>query len=264
MWKDKKIKTWLRKYEVPPLKEDEINIFLKRFNFENNKKYRTTFKEFLYSQIQFIRKKTWVIQFVVVVLWVYLTRNNINGTDKMFNIYPFLSSLAPLLVITGVDEMARIYDGSLCEIEMTTRYPLKVVLLTRMAIMVTADTAVMIIAGRYIQNFTERDLISVMLYILVPFQMACIGMLEIMKYVKALYLDYACVGYCFILAAFPYIYNLYSESIYHANYPHESAYFLYSDHHMILIYLQLIFLVQVSLPHIYQPMSILTYLFSPW
>lgn len=107
MWKDKKIKTWLRKYEVPPLKEDEINIFLKRFNFENNKKYRTTFKEFLYSQIQFIRKKTWVIQFVVVVLWVYLTRNNINGTDKMFNIYPFLSSLAPLLVITGVDEMAR-------------------------------------------------------------------------------------------------------------------------------------------------------------
>ncbi|MDB8679194.1 hypothetical protein PNW85_05885 [[Ruminococcus] gnavus] len=218
MWKDKKIKTWLRKYEVPPLKEDEINIFLKRFNFENNKKYRTTFKEFLYSQIQFIRKKTWVIQFVVVVLWVYLTRNNINGTDKMFNIYPFLSSLAPLLVITGVDEMARIYDGSLCEIEMTTRYPLKVVLLTRMAIMVTADTAVMIIAGRYIQNFTERDLISVMLYILVPFQMACIGMLEIMKYVKGLYLDYACVGYCFILAAFPYIYNLYSESIYHAKY----------------------------------------------
>ena len=151
MWKDKKIKTWLRKYEVPPLKEDEINIFLKRFNFENNKKYRTTFKEFLYSQIQFIRKKTWVIQFVVVVLWVYLTRNNINGTDKMFNIYPFLSSLAPLLVITGVDEMARIYDGSLCEIEMTTRYPLKVVLLTRMAIMVTADTAVMIIAGRHLQ-----------------------------------------------------------------------------------------------------------------
>lgn len=212
MRREREIKDWLKGYEPPPLSGTEMDELIKKTNHPTTNRYRMTLLKFIKSQFVFIRKRTWLCQFIAVILCCLYIGFYIRQEIPAFDIYPFLTAIAPVLMIIGMDEISRIYDGGLCELQQTTKYPLKVILLVRMSFMASVDILLLLVCGIYLKNLCQMETISTMLYILVPFEVSCIGILVIMRHVSGKMLNYICFVYCFIIGGIPFLYNLYSQT----------------------------------------------------
>lgn len=212
MRSEKEIKEWLKEYEAPPLSSGEMEELIKKINGPAAYYYRMTLLKFIKSQFVFIRKRTWLCQFIAVILCCLYVGFYIRQKITAFDIYPFLTAIAPVLMIIGMDEISRVYNGSLCELQQTTKYPLKVILLVRMSFMVSVDILLLFVCGIYLKNLCQREIVSTMLYILVPFEVSCIGILIIMRYVSGNILNYICFVYCLIIGGIPFLYNIYSQT----------------------------------------------------
>lgn len=212
MQSEKEVKEWLKGYESPPLSGGEMDELIKKINSPVANFYRMPLLKFIKSQFVFIRKRTWLCQFIVGIIGCLFIGFYSKQQIRMYDVYPFLTAIAPVLMITGMDEISRIYDGSLCELQQTTKYPLKVILLVRMSIMASVDILLLFIIGIYLKTLYQREIVSTMLYILVPFEVSCIGILIIMRHLRGNMLNYVCLVYCSIVGGIPFLYDLCSRT----------------------------------------------------
>lgn len=201
--KEKEIKKILSDYSVPDYDKDAPMKAIEFFheNFIALPEPRTSNKEFLLSQIGFIRKRTWAFQ--LLILWLLSFGIYNAGARDILNLRTFslMSILAPLLLIVNIEEISRIYNKSMLEIEFTTRYSIRKVLVTRMLILGVVDCIFLIIMMIFAGNFTDLSIVRVIMYTLVPFNLVCVGFLKLMNYFKGKELNYACMAYCVILIA---------------------------------------------------------------
>ena len=201
--KEREIKDKLNNYDVPS-HDNDAPMRVIEFIHENSlsiPKFRTNNKQFILSQIGFIRKRTWIFQIVILALMCLGFYNMTSQNSLNFKTFSLISILAPLLLIINVDEISRIYNKSMLEIEFSTRNSLKKVLVTRLIILGVTDCIALIIMMIFAGNLMNISILRVIMYTLVPFNLVCIGCMKLMKYFKGNELNYACVIYSALLMA---------------------------------------------------------------
>ncbi len=199
--KEKEIKDMLNNYSVPSYDEDApMNAieFIHK-NYSSIPKFRTSNKQFILSQIGFIRKRTWAFQILILALICSAFYNIGSENSLSFEAFSLISILSPLLLIINVEEISRIYYKSILEIEFSTKNSLKKVLATRMLILAITDCIVLIIMMIFAGSLMDISALRLIMYTFVPFNLVCIGCMQLMKYFKGRELNYVCTAYSFLL-----------------------------------------------------------------
>ncbi|CBZ02471.1 membrane protein [Clostridium botulinum A2B3 87] len=199
--KEKEIRDMLNNCCVPSYDEDApMNAieFIHK-NYSSIPKFRTSNKQFILSQIGFIRKRTWVFEILILALICSAFYNIGSESSLNFETFSLISILSPLLLIINIEEISRVYYKSMLEIEFSTKNSLKKVLATRMLILGITDCIVLIIMMLFVGNVMNISTLRVIMYTFVPFNLVCIGCMQLMKYFKGRELNYACTTYSVLL-----------------------------------------------------------------
>lgn len=173
---------------------------------------RMSFWQFYFSQFTFIRKRTWITQLILLFFIVYIFVDK-NETQAILT---WFSAISPLIMLCGVKEILRTFMHRTYEIEVTTIYTVRQVMLTRAGIIGGLDivciTSMMIFAGIRL----DYPWMMLFLYILVPFLITCFGCLYILNRARNTESLYYCYGYGIIIDIvviimslhFPHLYSL--------------------------------------------------------
>ncbi|EKS4343800.1 hypothetical protein [Clostridium sporogenes] len=199
--KEEEIRNMLDNYCVPSYDEDapmKAIEFIHK-NYSSIPKFRTSNKQFILSQIGFIRKRTWIFQILILALICSAFYNIGTENSLSFETFSLISILSPLLLIINVEEISRVYYKSMLEIEFSTKNSLKKVLATRMLILGITDFIVLIIMMIFAGKLMNIGALRVIMYTFVPFNLVCIGCMQLMKYFKGRELNYACTTYSVLL-----------------------------------------------------------------
>lgn len=151
---------------------------------------KISFWQFFFTQFSLIRKKVWIIQmFIVLLCSIRLVYFSL-GIDTLV----MISSAAPLLIIAGIQEVTRSYKYKTFEIELSTTYSFKQLMLTRITILGLVDililTIILILSGINL----NLNLIVLILYIFVPFLVTCFTSLFILNYFRNTDCNYMCMA----------------------------------------------------------------------
>lgn len=171
-----------------------------------------SFWGFFFSQFRFIRIKTWSIQFILLLLIGFKFWQG--GEQRIF--LACLSAVSPILLLSGIQEIfrSRIYDTQ--EMEFSTMYTGKHVILTRFCIIGGVDIISLSIYCILARVRLLYPGYMVFLYTLVPFLVTCFGCLWIMNDLKQSEALHYCYGYGVCVAGvtavlalyFPYFYMI--------------------------------------------------------
>lgn len=107
------------KYEVSAFEKTIKTIH--KMTFSNADK-RMNSIDFFISQIGFIRKRTWIIQFLVLCTICALLFNTSRDNNSFYEILSLVSVAVPLFILTNIEEIAKVYNNSVLEIEFSTKY----------------------------------------------------------------------------------------------------------------------------------------------
>lgn len=136
--------------------------------------------EFIISQLGFIRKSTWLLQGAwLLILFVMMQKAYSN--KSLESIYAMLSIMTPVLVILTVEEVSRVYQRSMLEIEYATKYSLQKVVLLRLTILGSADVIFLTAAFFIFGQYRDLSVIRMIIYGFTPFLFMCLGCLKLMK-----------------------------------------------------------------------------------
>lgn len=191
----KEIETQLRALykDVPPLpnKNGMTNTIIQAQKLLNHNKSGIPFTLFFFIQFGFIRKKVWLIQFVIILICGFKLISFLNEIEAI----AMLSAVAPLIVLAGIFELSRSYVHKMVEIELSTRYSFKQLMLTRIAILGLVDifciTIILLMSGIYL----SLKMYTIILYICVPFLITCFGCLWILNHTNHRECNYFCFSF---------------------------------------------------------------------
>ena len=153
-----------------------------------------TFWEFYFQQFGFIRKKIWIIQFAILLfcgLKLYYYSDSIQGVT-------LIASITPLIFLSGITELSRTYTYRTVELELSTQYTLKQVMMSRISILGIIDILSITLLGIMAKTSTLVNPYTIFLYICVPFMITCFGCLWILNRFK----NKECNYYCFAFGVF--------------------------------------------------------------
>lgn len=181
---------------VPPPKSSSIQDTIMKVRQEVNQTQYSglTFWEFYFQQFGFIRKKVWIIQFAILLfcglrLYYY---------PESMQVISLISTIAPLIFLSGITELSRTYTYGTVEIELSTQYTLSQVMMSRISILGLMDILSITILCIIVGTSTSLNTFSVFLYICVPFMVTCFGCLWLLNRLK----NKECNYYCFTLGVF--------------------------------------------------------------
>lgn len=177
--------------------------------------YQMTDGQFILGQLGFIKPYIWFGQ--IAILFVALIAILYFGKELPYTSYTqlsLLSAMTPLFLIFQIEELAKIYNRSMLEIEMATKYSLKKLVLSRLCILGITDLAVLGVWIFFLNCYLKENLFGILLYTLVPFNITVAGMLYLKYSGKGMY-AYQALSYtvfvcvCFIVIPHerPLIYN---------------------------------------------------------
>lgn len=153
-----------------------------------------TFWGFYFQQFGFIRKKIWIIQFAILLfcgLKLYYYPESIQAIS-------LISSISPLIFLSGITELSRTYMYGTIEIELSTQYTLSQVMMSRISILGLMDILSITILCVFVEINTSLNPYAIFLYICVPFMVTCFGCLWLLNRFK----NKECNYYCFTLGIF--------------------------------------------------------------
>lgn len=134
---------------------------------------------FFFSQFRFIRKRIWLIQAAFIVFLLAAAGGDTGKNAEQS--YVLLAVAAPVLLLLSVEEVSRIYHGSMLEIEYTTRYSLQKAVILRLLLLGTADLFFMLAFMLLFQRHMELSALRLVLYGFTPFFTMCFGCLLFMR-----------------------------------------------------------------------------------
>jgi len=146
--------------------------------------------DFLLSQIGFVSKIVWFWQGIWMLLFLYAVWNGnmFQLTNEQLCI---LSMAPPLLLLLTVEEVSKVYNRSMLEIEYATKYSLKKVVLVRMLILSIVN-AILLLGGILLAgNRLELVLLEVLVYGLTPLLLMTCLLLKLMTKLQGEQLHYA-------------------------------------------------------------------------
>ncbi|MEK4852944.1 hypothetical protein NST04_24035 [Paenibacillus sp. FSL H7-0756] len=160
---------------------------------------RTSLPEFYKAQLSFISWKVWMQQLLIVAGMGVLLYQFVNRPHGDMEIVMLASVAAPLLVITGLQTLTRSLNCHMIEIELSTWRRLEKLTMVRMSLLGVADLIGLIILAILLNTWIEMEIVSLLLYLLVPFNVSCLGSLWLMNRVRNANCGYYCLAYCGLL-----------------------------------------------------------------
>lgn len=152
-----------------------------------------SFRTFFWSQLRFIKKQVWLIQLaVILVSGFYLFQNS-----GAVNAVGTLSAFLPFVFLAGTGELSRAFVNGTVELEMSSRFTLKQVMLSRVTLLGLSDVLVITAACFMAQAALSLDLIQVFMYLCVPFLITSLGCLCILNHDRS----HKCGFYCAVWGA---------------------------------------------------------------
>jgi len=179
---DEKMKTVLRQeFEPPkPLKKRE---FIERFPKES-----MSFSRFVFLQTGFIRKRVWVCSILIFMLTYISSKYMEKG------LMCSISALMPLLALTAITESGRSEIYGMSELELSSRFSLKSVLLARMGILGSVNFF-LIMGVILVVGFKSGTCITeTALYMFCPYLATTFAGMYIVRKVRGREAEYCCAG----------------------------------------------------------------------
>ncbi|WP_341347370.1 hypothetical protein [Paenibacillus sp. FSL H3-0469] len=196
------ITTTLRNYPSFPVDHESIEQTIYRSNKllpQIQVTRRASLPEFYKAQLTFISWKVWILQLLIVAGMGVLLYQFINRPHRDIEVVMLASIAAPLLVITGLQTLTRSLTCHMIEIELSTWRRLEKLTLVRMSLLGIADLIGLIILAILLNAWIEMEIVSLLLYLLVPFNVSCLGSLWLMNRVRNTNCGYYCLAYCGLL-----------------------------------------------------------------
>ena len=156
------IKRQIREICRSPQPERKAEFFLnmKDQGLLNKRPFRLSQGEFLAGQIVYIEKKIWLLSAFLLLFIAWICRYSSGN-------YPF--ALTPFLASGILAQTRRSFHWKMAEMEYAARFSLRSVMLARMFLVGTADTAGLMIVILLVSPCFSYSLIRVFLYMMVPY-----------------------------------------------------------------------------------------------
>lgn len=161
---------------------------------------RTSSREFYLTQLRFISWKVWAAQLLIVLGMVLLLRNALHELGDQVQVVMLVSIAAPLLVMAGIRTLTRSHSCRMVELELSTRHLLEKLMLVRMSLLGMADLAGLILLAAVLSAWIERDITVMLLYLLVPFNVTCLGCLWLLNAVRTSNCGHYCLAFTGMVA----------------------------------------------------------------
>lgn len=180
--------------EKPDINEEVKNAMIAGLlNREIPLRSRGSSMDFLLSQIGFVNKIIWFWQGVWMLLFWYAVWNG-DGFQLTHGHLCILSMAPPLLLLLTVEEVSKVYNRSMLEIEYATKYSLKKVVLMRMLVLSTVNGILLLVGIPLAGNRLELPLLEVLVYSLTPLLLMTFVLLKLMTRLQGEQLQYAGVS----------------------------------------------------------------------
>lgn len=206
----KKIKRELRKYAAtckkitPPDRESGIRRLLQGNESAAGdiSRIKGSLWTFVLEQIGWMERYCLFWQVAWIILFRYMLGDGAafigGGSEK--EILTMISILPPLLVLLTVEEIAKVYQRSMLEIEYATKYSLRTAVMIRMAVLCVAHLLILSICVLCRQSLPDSDTGRILVYGLTPMVLMTGVILKLMQYFQGDRLRNAAVGVWLLMA----------------------------------------------------------------
>lgn len=161
---------------------------------------RGSFGEFILLQFSFINRLVFLGQMLWLLLFSYAVwdRQIFHLSNEMLCL---LSMAPPILLLFTVDEISHIYNQSMLEIECSTKYSLRKLVMVRLFLLSTINGIVLCIGILFAKEKLGLDVVSVLIYSLTPYVCMTFLLLLLMKKWKGQQLLYGAVSLYMLLGS---------------------------------------------------------------
>lgn len=175
------------------------------------------FREFLVLQLSFINRLVFFGQALWLLLFSYAVWDGqiFHLSNEMLCL---LSVTPPILLLFTVDEISRIYNQSMLEIECSTKYSLRKLVMARLFLLSLINGSVLFAGILFAKIRLGLDAFSVLIYSLTPYVCMTFLLLLLMKKWKGQQLLYAGVSVYVALAGVIFIGRMEAFSIYRSDF----------------------------------------------
>ena len=163
-----------------------------------------SFLDFFLSQFSFIRKRVWLIQFVILLFCASL----LTGKREAASTIGVMSTLTPLIFLTWTQELSRAFLYETAEVELSTRFTLRQAVISRITMIGLFDLLSVTLIGFLTAHRFGLEMPHIFMFLFVPFLFTAFGCLFILNYFSIRSNVYCCAGWCgLVMIVFFYLSN---------------------------------------------------------
>lgn len=205
--KQKEIKKKLKRYKAlsrsvwPEEKEKRIKELLL---LKPALRTRGSWRDFIFEQAGYLERYCLIWQILWMLLFVFLTRYGglqIQEEESEEGMLVLFSLLPSLLVLLTVEEITKVYQKTMLEIEYATKYSLQSVVMIRMAVLCIFNFLILTVSVFWGNAFTAFQVSKLIVYSFTPMILMMGILLKLMQYFQGEVLRNAVVGGYVLMAA---------------------------------------------------------------
>lgn len=195
----KKLKRYAATCEklVPEEKEYRIREIMRTDAAVPILRTRGTLWNFVLEQLGYLGRYCLIWQAVWIVLFCYMMRHGaaqIFGRNSGNEALMAVSILPPLLILLTVEEVTKVYQRSMLEIEYATKYSLRSAVMLRMLVLCIVHSVILLLCIVCLHSGTEMGLGRLLVYGFTPMTITASVVFKIMQYWQGELLRMASAG----------------------------------------------------------------------
>lgn len=140
--------------------------FLQSINFP-----KANLLDFILAQIGYIRKRVWIISGLLVIVSLFAL--SFTADDGSLSLIWVISSILPIISLVIVTEVAKSASYNMAELEMSCKYNLAGVMLTRLGILSCFNILIFGVIIAAFMSKADYSLFRAVIYMLAPFMLTC-------------------------------------------------------------------------------------------
>ena len=198
---NKLLKNQIKTAFFPPPAEKKAG-FLKDLPYP-----KSSLKNFLAMQLRYIRKRVWLTYGFVLLsglvagfLWPSLGWIA-NETQFVW----VISALLPVVTLSTIGELYRADFFQMAELEMSCKYNLSQIIMAKLTIFGLCNVVILPILIGLCYYRSSFGLLQVVLYLIVPYLLSCVGSMMILRRWRSKEGIYSCAVLTFFIGVFPFI-----------------------------------------------------------
>ncbi len=179
-------------FQAPPPRGREA--FLQQLAYP-----KLTYREFVLSQLRYIRKRIWAAAALLVVLsrLIAFPAPSPEGTA-----FWSLSAALPFLALLTMTEIHRFAAYRMGELEASCRFSLPQIVMARLSILGTVNFLVLILLLSLISQVSSYSLLQILSYTMVPYLLVCALCLWLLNRIPGSEGIYACAAAAVLVSLF--------------------------------------------------------------